>query len=139
MKVGGAFTTEGEAIPSMKQLRRLWILPVIAFVVVAGVAKVAYALDTDVVSACVNNVNGDARIVPAGPFGAKQAACRVNETAVTWGILGPKGDTGPQGPQGTQGIAGPQGLKGDTGHCQPSRPHRVSGATRLARAPGPKR
>ena len=70
------------------------------------------------IAACVNDTNGNTRIVPAAP-----ADCRQHETAVTWSITGPpgaQGPAGPPGPQGPTGATGPQGATGATGPRGPS-------------------
>lgn len=53
--------------------------------------------------ACVQNENGNVRVVVPG------TACREPETAIEWS------QRGPQGPQGEQGPQGAQGPKGDAG------------------------
>ncbi len=45
------------------------------------------------IQACVNDTNGNTRIVTAAP-----ADCRTHESAREWGIVGPQGPTGPRGP-----------------------------------------
>jgi hypothetical protein len=76
----------------------------------------AHGGDVTLIHACVTNRTGAVRIVSA------TTTCDANrETALGWGIQGPKGDTGVTGdvgsvgPQGEQGIAGPQGPQGLTG------------------------
>ena len=52
--------------------------------------------------ACVNNYNGNIRIVDAS------TTCRPDEYLLSWNQTGPQGPTGAQGPQGPQGIPGPE-------------------------------
>ena len=65
----------------------------------------AHGGDITLIHACVINRTGAVRIVSA------TTTCDANkETALDWGIQGPKGDkgdTGPMGPQGPQGKTGP--------------------------------
>jgi type VI protein secretion system component Hcp len=65
-----------------------------------------------VIFACVNNANGDVRIV------AQQVSCKPNETAAHWNVIGPQGPAGPQGAAGPAGPAGPQGPPGQSGPQQ---------------------
>lgn len=65
-----------------------------------------------VIFACVNNANGDVRIV------AQQVSCKPNETAAHWNVIGPQGPAGPQGATGPAGPAGPQGPPGQSGPQQ---------------------
>ena len=74
---------------------------------------------TGVVYACVNPLNGQARIVGAGE------GCRSPEVLVTWSVTGPAGATGPTGATGATGAIGPTGPAG------------VTGPTGAAGVPGP--
>nr|WP_286672582.1 tail fiber protein [Cohnella hashimotonis] len=83
-------------------------------------AAAAASKTTSTIYACAKN-DGQIRIV------AKAASCKKTEKAISWNVVGPKGDKGdrgapgPQGPQGAKGDAGPtgaigpQGAKGDAG------------------------
>jgi hypothetical protein len=62
----------------------------------------------DVLRACVNDANGNVRLVSG-------QECRQGEHAVSWNAVGPQGPGGPQGAQGTTGPAGPQGEQGPAG------------------------
>ena len=61
----------------------------------------AHGGDVTLIHACVNNRNGAVRIV-----GASATCDASKETALDWGIQGPKGDKGDTGPMGLQGPAG---------------------------------
>lgn len=75
--------------------------------ILLGAGTVVTFADTGgVIFACVNNTNGDVRIV------AQQVSCKNNETAAHWNILGPQGPPGPQGPAGPAGPQGPAGQSG---------------------------
>jgi Collagen triple helix repeat (20 copies) len=102
-------------------LKRLRNTPALAFVLGAISVAAVFAGQTgwaaltshaaqERIDACVKTQNGQVRIVAAGE------ACGPSESAVSWSIEGPKGDTGPQGPIGQ---TGPQGPKGDTGATGP--------------------
>jgi collagen triple helix repeat protein len=104
----------------LKRLVRSVPLPV-----VVGVAALAlgggggYALaaaDTQTINACENNFSGDVRIVDQG-----KAPCDtpVNETAISWNVVGPTGPTGPPGPAGSPGPVGPTGSPGPQGSPGP--------------------
>ena len=69
--------------------------------------------------------NGGVRIIDAG------AACRNNETEISWNQTGPAGPQGPVGPQGAPGPVGSQGPAGQTGATGPVGPAGAFGA------PGP--
>ena len=65
----------------------------------------AHGGDVTLIHACVNNRTGALRIVSA------TTTCDANkETALDWGIQGPKGDKGDTGPKGPQGPAGVLGI-----------------------------
>jgi Collagen triple helix repeat (20 copies) len=109
---------------------------VASFAVVAAAAAFgASALtqaDTNTIQACAGN-NGALRMVAAA------AACKNNETAVQWNVVGPAGAVGPVGPQGPKGgtgaastVAGPKGDTGATGPAGPAGPAGPTGE------PGPK-
>lgn len=96
----------------LTRIPKHWLLVTALVLIAASGAAVAYAADANTVYACVDNVNGNARVVGAGPFGATQSACRQNETAVTWNIVGPQGPQGIQGPKGDTGAPGSPGTSG---------------------------
>lgn len=68
---------------------------------------------------------------------APQAACKKDETQISWSESGPQGATGATGatgltgPQGPEGPTGPQGAEGSTG------PQGATGATGATGAEGP--
>jgi hypothetical protein len=124
--------SRGSALRAIAALRRrslrLAALTVVVLVATAGVAVATTALTNSFTDAggayhgCVSNASGVLRVIAPG------AACRPDETAITWNQQGPKGDVGPQGPAGPQGQQGPQGPqgapgpKGDTGPQGPAGP-----------------
>jgi hypothetical protein len=95
----------------------------VAVLLLSGVTYVsAHGGDVTLIHACVNTRNGSLRIVSA------TTTCDARETALDWGIQGPKGDkgdiggvgpAGPQGPQGPNGLAGTQGEQGAVGPMGP--------------------
>jgi len=93
------------------------ILNTILIAVILSMSGVMYVSahggDITLIHACVTNRTGAIRIVSA------TTTCDANrETALDWGIQGPKGDTGDVGsvgPQGEQGIPGPMGPQGPVG------------------------
>jgi len=84
-------------------------LSAILLVVMLSMSSVMYVSahggDVTLIHACVNNRTGAVRIV------TPTTACDTSkETALDWGIQGPKGDkgdVGPMGPQGPEGKTGP--------------------------------
>ncbi len=77
-------------------------------IVVGLVVTVVYA-QGGTITACVNNENGNARIV------ASSGDCRNPEHVVQWSVMGPAGPRGPAGPMGPMGPAGPTGPIGQPG------------------------
>jgi hypothetical protein len=55
-----------------------------------------------VIHGCYQNNNGSLRVIDSD-------ACKNNETALSWGQVGPSGPAGPQGETGPVGPTGPQG------------------------------
>jgi hypothetical protein len=102
---------------------------------IAGIVFLLSALASaqGVLSACVNNANGQVRLVVSA------AACHPGESFTHWnmagaaGPAGPAGATGPQGPAGPGGASGPaggtgaQGPQGETGAIGPQGPSGPSG------------
>lgn len=92
---------------------------VLAAVVSAGVAYSSGGSGSSTLTACVNQTNGNMRLV------GSPSDCRQHEFAVTWnaegqtGSTGPTGPTGPQGPTGATGATGPQGPTGAQGPTGP--------------------
>jgi hypothetical protein len=85
---------------------------VVAAIVSAGVAYSSGGSASSTLTACVNETNGNMRLVGSA------SDCRQHESAVTWnseGTAGPTGPTGPQGPTGARGATGPQGPTGADG------------------------
>lgn len=93
-----------------------------AAVLAAGVAYSAGGSGSSTLTACVNDTNGNMRLVGSA------GDCRQHESAVTWnaegqtGTTGPTGPTGPQGPTGATGATGPQGPTGAQGPTGPQGP-----------------
>ncbi len=86
------------------------ILLVAVFSMRAVIYVSAHGGDVTLIHACVNNRNGAVRII-----GASAICDASRETALDWGIQGPKGDkgnAGDVGPAGPQGPMGPQGPAG---------------------------
>jgi hypothetical protein len=93
--------------------RRAVLLAVaVAAIVSAGVAYSSAESGSSTLTACVNDTNGNMRLVGSA------SDCRQHETAVSWnaeGTAGPTGPTGATGPTGPQGATGPQGPTGADG------------------------
>jgi len=88
----------------------LGLLAVLAVASVpAAAAESESAAHPKVIKACVNEHDGDARIVPPSQ------SCRKNETAVFWNIQGPIGPPGAPGSKGDPGPMGAPGLPGRDG------------------------
>jgi hypothetical protein len=91
------------------------------------------ASEESVIRACVNNTNGQVRIVDSD-------RCRHNEHAISWNVQGPAGapgPAGPPGPAGATGPAGPAGPKGDRGPTGATGPVGAVGPTGAAGPAGP--
>jgi len=85
------------------------VLGAIAVALVAvGAGTYAWAASSDAqtLNACVDNGNGNVRLV------AVAGACKKDEHAVSWNTTGPQGAAGPVGPAGAQGPAGKDGANG---------------------------
>jgi hypothetical protein len=67
-----------------------------------------------VIHACVNDTNGEVRIVD------DPSECREHEHSVVWSVSGPTGATGPKGATGATGPTGPTGAAGPTGATGPA-------------------
>lgn len=85
------------------------VVALIAAGAAVAVASNAYTDANGVYHGCVGTDSGVLRVLASGQ------SCRLNEAAIDWNQVGPKGDAGPQGEQGDQGIQGIQGLTGDKG------------------------
>ena len=98
----------------------VFVAVAVAVVVALGTVHPAAAHggndDPNVIHACVNAVNGNVRIV--GPTGS----CRVGESAVHWGIVGPQGLPGEPGADGSPGTPGEDGAQGPEGPEGPGGP-----------------
>ena len=115
---------------SFKFHRLSSVLLLVALLCMSGVMYVsAHEGNVSLIHACVSNRNGTVRIV-----GASTACDASRETALDWGIQGPKGDkgdtgdTGPTGPVGPMGPQGPQGEQGPMGPTGPQGPAGTGGA-----------
>lgn len=92
----------------LKFFRFLSAILLVALLSMSGVIYVsAHGGDGTLIHACVNNRNGAVRII-----GASAACDASKETALDWGIQGPKGDKGDVGPMGPQGPQGEPGTGG---------------------------
>jgi hypothetical protein len=74
----------------------------VALATAAVTTGVSLADSGSAINACINDTNGNTRIVSTVPDD-----CRQHETAQTWNITGPQGVPGPPGPPGPQGERGP--------------------------------
>jgi hypothetical protein len=92
----------------LKFYRFLSAILLVVMLSMSGVRYVsAHGGDVTLIHACVNNRTGAVRIVNAA------TTCDANkETALDWGLQGPKGD---RGDTGDVGPMGPEGLPGKTG------------------------
>ena len=90
------------------------VLNAILIAVLLGMTGVFYVSahggDATLIHACVNKRSGDIRIITA------TTVCDSDrETALDWGVQGPKGDKGDTGAVGSAGPPGPQGPQGEPG------------------------
>ncbi len=112
--------------------RRVVLLAVaVAAIVTAGVAYSSSGSASSTLTACVNETNGNMRLVGSA------SDCRQHETAVTWNVEGQAGATGPTGPTGAQGPQGPTGATGPTGPQGAQGPTGPQGATGPTGPQGP--
>ena len=88
----------------------------------------AHGGDGNAVHACMNNLWKSIRIV------TPNGTCSPYETALDWGLQGPKGATGTAGPVGPSGAIGQQGPSGASG---PTGPLGATGNTGPTGATGP--
>src|SRR5215471_6783168 len=101
-------------------MKRFAVLSAAFFLSAVGLNGTARAADQ--IYACVNNSNGEIKLV------AQNATCKNSETLVVWnvagpqGMIGPAGSAGPAGAQGPQGSVGPQGPQGPAGLAGPPGP-----------------
>jgi hypothetical protein len=122
--------------PISKRMRTLIIL-VLTLVLLAASASWAFAqvvTSDGKINSCVDMSNGSIRIVWS------EAVCKKSETALSWNIMGPKGDPGemgPAGPAGKDGAAGPAGPQGPQGEAGPAGPQGPQGEAGLAGPQGP--
>jgi hypothetical protein len=98
--------------------KRSMIMIAVTIGVLVLLGSLVVAQNTAVITACVNDTNGNARIVTSA------AQCRNHETAIQWNIVGPPGPPGQQGIQGLQGVQGQPGQQGIQG---PQGPAGISG------------
>jgi hypothetical protein len=84
-----------------------------ATLVAGGVAWATIPAADGVINACYrtseDDQKGQVRVVN------DPAACRNNETRISWNQVGPQGERGLQGERGPQGEQGPQGSQGERG------------------------
>ena len=96
-----------------------------------GLAFAAVPAEDGTITACRHNNSGALRVVDSA------AACRNQETALTWNQQGPQGPAGPQGVPGPVGPQGPQGLAGPAGPQGPAGADGADGVDGAPGAPGP--
>jgi Collagen triple helix repeat (20 copies) len=104
--------------------------------VLGGLAQAQ--VSNSLIYACVNNGNGEVRVVAQG------ATCQSGWHSLVWNAVGPQGPAGPQGSQGVPGPMGPAGATGATGPQGPAGPQGATGSMGLMgltwpRAPSPQR
>jgi Lamin Tail Domain/Collagen triple helix repeat (20 copies) len=114
----------------MRLRRRRVLLVALPLALVAGVALAAQPSarrpSNAVINACVKKGSGQVRVVKPA------AACRRNESPLSWNAQGPAGPRGAAGPTGATGATGPSGPAGTTG------PKGDPGARGATGAAGPK-
>src|SRR5262249_6421965 len=81
----------------------------LGLILLAGIALIGTKAEAQVIYACVNNGNGEVRVVAPG------AACSSGWHSLAWNAVGPQGPAGPIGPAGPAGAQGPQGATGPQG------------------------
>jgi type VI secretion system secreted protein Hcp len=100
--------------------RRIAIATTLVAVIVAAASTYAWARtqDASTLRACAQKEDGSLRLVADG------VACKKNEIAVSWNVVGPVGPAGatgaagaagPAGRDGRDGLQGPQGVAGPQG------------------------
>jgi hypothetical protein len=113
----------------------LTILTLVIFF--SGLFALEGTLQAQSVKSCVNQQNGNARIV------SNANECRNPEYFLEWSISGaqgpsgPQGPAGPTGPQGPVGAQGPTGANGATGATGPQGPAGADGQVGATGAQGP--
>jgi hypothetical protein len=111
--------------------KRAGRIAVIAGALLAVAVGAAYAttalVSTNVIQAC-QDASGTLRVVVDNT-----TACKKQESAISWNVVGPKGDTGAEGPKGD---TGPQGPQGDTGAQGPQGETGAQGPQGDTGAPG---
>ena len=88
----------------------------VSLALLGGASGTAFA-QGGVIHACAKNRTGALRVIGANGH------CRGDETALSWGLNGPRGvrgSTGPKGPVGLEGRFGEEGALGATGATGPS-------------------
>ena len=117
----------------MRLRRRRVLLVALPLALVAGVALAAQPSgrrpSNAVINACVKKGSGQVRVVRPG------AACRRNESPLSWNAKGPAGQRGAAGATGATGATGPSGPAGPAGPAGPKGDPGARGATGAA---GPK-
>jgi cysteine-rich repeat protein len=93
-------------------MKKLFIVLGVIFVFMVSTSIQSLAQD-QVIYGCYKKQNGQLRIVN------NPNDCRPSEVAISWNLVGPKGDKGDPGPQGPQGEIGPQGPPGPQGEQGP--------------------
>lgn len=123
--------------PRAGRMTRLALMTAVGVIATAGAAVGAtlvassYTDSQGAYHGCVNNVNGQLRVVVPGE------ACKAPETAIDWNRTGTQGPAGSPGPAGADGAAGPAGPTGAQGPAGPPGPAGADGATGPQGPPGP--
>jgi Lamin Tail Domain/Collagen triple helix repeat (20 copies) len=120
----------------MRLRRRRVLLVALPLALVAGVALAAQPSgrrpSNAVINACVKKGSGQVRVVKQG------AACRKNESRLSWNAQGPAGPRGAAGPTGATGATGPSGAAGPAGPAGPAGSKGDAGARGATGPAGPK-
>jgi hypothetical protein len=106
-------------------MNRLFVATLTILCLLSVTTYPCLAQGTNVIYACIQKNNGQARIV-SGP-----SNCNPSEVAVSWNVVGP------QGPKGDTGATGPQGPAGPIGQTGPVGPTGPAGATGAVGPIGP--
>src|SRR5258707_9617414 len=97
---------------SRKRAGRIAVIAGPLLAVAGGAAYATTALvSTNVIQAC-QDASGTLRVVVDNT-----TACKKQESAISWNVVGPKGDTGAAGPKGDTGPQGDTGAQGPQGEA----------------------
>ena len=104
-------------------MKTLVSLPALAAALLLAVPTAKAQTADSVLYACFPSDGGRVRIVQS------TSECRDTETAVSWNVQGPQGETGATGPQGPRGEQGPMGPQGEIGPIGPQGIPGIAGPT----------